>query len=247
LADSSAPVALGRFAGELPAAFPAIEANAGSWLTYARSFGQWLAFAGLAQLDKDGLSRIEEGAAPDYHLLAGAAPVRVRGVFPQGPAGPAEALLLFLAEPETQPRPDERKFRSALRDLTVLGAVALDARDNVTLARANLVEDGEIATDVINELVRAMPGATDALDALIAEPWLPPTAVGGMMRDSIGAGWSEATTVSNGKYLRSWARLCGVRTRMRPPVSSRHDGEGQARRRESIADAPSNGREVGLF
>ncbi len=216
LTDSPGAVPLSCLAEELPTAFPAIEANPGSWLVYARCFAQWLAFAGLAALDKDGLRRLDEGDEPTQHLLAGAAPARVRGVFPQGPAGPAEALLLHIADPATVARPEGRSSRTALRDLTVLGAITLDERDNLTLAREDLVSDGELSEDILATLVRRMPGLADALDALVENPAAKPHAVGAILQQSVGAQWSAASIVASGKYMRSWARLCGIETRRRP-------------------------------
>jgi hypothetical protein len=213
------PVPLSRFASELPAAFPAIEANEGTWLTYARAFGQWLAFANLVQLDRDGISRAEDDMSSAVHLLAGAAPVRVHGAFPQGPAGPAEQLLLHLADPANNARPTSRNFKSGLRELTILRAVILDAHDNVTLVSSDLVSNGRVVPEAVEALVRLMPGADVALDSLRAEPWRSPGALGLQLRETLGAEWSEATTVSSGKYLRSWARLCGIPTRLKPPGS----------------------------
>jgi hypothetical protein len=71
LADSGGPVPLAKVAAELPAAFPAVEAKEESWITYARSFAQWLAYAGLASLDRDGVRRAADDAEPASRLLAG--------------------------------------------------------------------------------------------------------------------------------------------------------------------------------
>ena len=100
LADSGGgPVPLATVAAELPTAFPAVEAKEESWITYARSFAQWLAYTGLASLDRDGVRHAANGVEANSRLLAGATPVRVRGVFPQTAAGPAIELLLHIADP----------------------------------------------------------------------------------------------------------------------------------------------------
>jgi hypothetical protein len=224
LAENNGPVSLVKVAAELPAAFPAVEAKEESWITYARSFVQWLAYAGLASLDRDGVGRVDSDAKPDSSLLAGATPVRVRGVFPQTAAGPSIELLLHLADPANKPRPQARRSQSALRDLSAIGAVALDARDNVTLTRADLVSDGAVSGEVLNELARKAPGVADGFSELEMQPWLTPLAVGGIIRAAVGAEWKEATTISNGKYLRSWAKACGIETRLKPPGAGHQRG-----------------------
>lgn len=221
IAESTGPVAIDRLARELPAAFPAVEAQHSSWVTYARAFSQWLAYAGLAMLDKDGLRRADEKQQPQVFLLAGAAPVRMHGFFPQSRARPAEQLLLHIADPASNPRPDAKRFRPALRDLAVLGAVTPDARDSMVLTRPDLVTDGVVNQGVIEELARAMPGVSDAMDALIAEPWKPPIEIGQILREATGATWKDETTKTNGGFLRSWAQFCGVETRLKPPAPTK--------------------------
>ncbi len=230
LDDANGPVSVAKVAAELPAAFPAVEAKEESWITYARSFAQWLAYAGLVSLDRDGVGRIDGDAKPDSSLLAGATPVRVRGVFPQTAAGPAIEFLLHIADPANQPRPQARRSQAALRELSAIGAVALDARDNITIARSNLVSDGVVSPEVLGELARAAPGISEAFAALENEPWLGPLAVGTMLRSAVGAEWQESTTISNGKYVRSWAKACGIKTRLKKPGSARETGSGVAAR-----------------
>jgi hypothetical protein len=217
LADSAGPVALAKVAGELPAAFPAVEAKEESWITYARSFAQWMAYAGLTSLDRDGVRRAADDAEPGSRLLAGATPVRVRGVFPHTAAGPPIELLLHIADPANSPRPMGKRGQAALRDLSAIGAIALDARDNVALTRTDLVVNGTIRADVLSELTRAAPGIDVAFQALENQPWLTPLAVGEIIRSAVGAEWREATTTATGKYIRSWAKACGVATRLKPP------------------------------
>jgi hypothetical protein len=240
LADTGGPVSLARVAAELPAAFPAVEAKAESWLTYARSFAQWLAYAGLASLARDGVGRADSDATPNISLLAGATPVRVRGVFPQTAAGPSIELLLHIADPANQPRPSPRRSQTALRDLSAIGAVALDARDNVTLSRADLVTDGAVSAEVLIELARTAPGVADAFAQLEEQPWLAPHAVGDIIRSAVGAEWKEATTIATGKYLRSWAKACGIQTRVKPPTIG-------PRRRSSVAASGGNTAQEAMF
>jgi hypothetical protein len=129
------------------------------------------------------------------------------------PGGPAAALLLHVADPAAAARPEGRSSRTALRDLTILGAVTLDARDNVTLARSDLVKDG---AETFSPpwcgkcLAQPMPLT------LWSRALRPPHAVGAILQRSLGAQWSAASIVASGKYMRSWARLCGIETRRRP-------------------------------
>lgn len=214
LEESDTPISLGRLAGELPHVFPAVEANTESWITYARAFAQWLAYAGLVTFTRDGLGRTDEGAPATSRLLSGSVPVRVRSAFPQGPAGPAEQLLRHISDP-TAPRPGERRLRPALRDLSLLGAVELDEDDNVVLTQPDLMEEGSIRADVLRPLVESMPGAREAMQLIVDEPAVSPAQVGAVLRAAHGAEWADSTTHSIGKYFRSWARACGISTATR--------------------------------
>lgn len=112
---------------------------------------------------------------------------------------------------------------SALRDLAAIGAIALDARDNVTLTRTEIVIDGTVSTEVLRGLARTAPGVDAAFQELEEQPWLPPLAVGEIIRSAVGAEWRESTTTSSGKYVRSWAKACGVRTRLKAPSGTTGD------------------------
>jgi hypothetical protein len=78
------------------------------------------------------------------------------------------------------------------------------------------------------------PGVRDAFAALEQEPWLSPLVVGGIIRSAVGAEWKDSTTLANGKYARSWAKACGVETRLRPPTT------GGRRMAASMAGARGN-------
>lgn len=216
IAESGNGVSFGRVASALPTAFPAVEANSESWLTYSRAFCQWLAYGGLVQLSRDGVvgaeSPVSDPVVPA--LLSGTVPVRVRTAFPQGAAGSAEELLLHLAD-VTQPRPDGRRFQTAVRDLSLLGAIVLDERDRLQLAQADLVEGGRVSKDALASMVTEMPGCAECFRVLRNGPATSPDILGRILRQAQGAEWKAATTYSVGKYCRSWARLCGVRTALR--------------------------------
>ena len=104
-----------------------------------------------------------------------------------------------------------------MRDLSSIGAIALDARDNVTLTRTDLVSGGRVSSEVLGTLARAAPGVDAAFQELEQEPWRSPLAVGEIIRNAVGAEWRESTTTSSGKYVRSWAKACGVETRLKAP------------------------------
>lgn len=214
LDEGGTALPLARLASELPYAFPAVEANAESWITYARAFAQWLAYGGLITFTRDGLGRAQEGAPAAFRLLSGAVPVRVRSAFPQGPAGPAEQLLRHLTNPSA-PRPSDRRRRPALRDLSLLGVVELDEHENVVLTQPELMDAGSLRADVLLPLVEKMPGARDALAVIADEPAASPGRIGAILRGAHGAEWADSTTHSIGKYFRSWARACGVATATR--------------------------------
>jgi hypothetical protein len=225
LGEDAGPVPLTRVAAELAGAFPAVEANAESWLTYARAFSQWLAYAGIVTVSREGISRPTDGGGPPFRLLSGTVPVRVRSAFPQGPAGPAEQLLHHLADPSA-PRPEDRRLRAALRDLSLLGAVELDERERVRLARGDLLTDGEIEPNVLRRLVEDLPGCRQALELLEISSAASPKDVGEVLRAAYGADWADPTTHSIGKYFRSWARSCGIQTKTRAArTKGTHPGE----------------------
>jgi hypothetical protein len=221
--DGSGPVPLTRLAQELPTVFPAVEANAESWLTYARAFAQWLSYAGLVSLTRDGVERAADGDTPQGRLLSGAVPVRVRSAFPQAPSGPAAQLLLHLADP-SNPRPPQRSFRPALRDLALLNAVELDDHDHITLTDHALVADGAIDAVALRRRVESMPGLAEAFELLTEEPAASPQRVAACIANAHGAEWAHSTALSIGKYVRSWARECGVETKLRASGPSTGDG-----------------------
>jgi hypothetical protein len=215
-AESGDGVPFGRVASALPAAFPAVEANSESWLTYARAFCQWLAYGELVQLSRDGVVAADLPVADPVvpSLLTGTVPVRVRTAFPQGPAGAAEELLLHLFD-VTNRRPEGRRFQAAVRDLSLLGAIVLDERDRLQLAQLRLVEHGSVNKDALASMVAEMPGCAECFRVLQDDPGASPRLLGQILRQAQGAEWKDATTHSIGKYFRSWARFCGIRTTLR--------------------------------
>lgn len=210
-------VSLSEFAAALPAEFPTVEAKRDSWFTYARSICQWMDYAGLVRLDRDGISRLSEGspAKRETKLLSGAVPVRVRSAFPGSNAGPALQLLKHLADPTNVSRPSANGFRAAVRDLSLLGLIELDARERIALADAQLFRGGDIDMAHLRAVVESQPGMREAFETLVRDPAATIRELGDSHRRLLGADWAEQTTASIGKFIRSWARACGIETVLR--------------------------------
>lgn len=210
-------VSLSDFSAALPAEFPTVEAKHDSWFTYARSICQWMDYAGLLRLDRDGISRLSEvsPAKRDTKLLSGAVPVRVRSAFPGSNAGPALQLLRHLADPTNVSRPSANGFRAAVRDLSLLGLIELDARERIALADARLFRGGDIDMAHLRAVVESQPGMREAFETLALNPAATIRELGDSHRKLMGADWAEQTTASIGKFIRSWARACGIDTVLR--------------------------------
>lgn len=204
-----------EFAAMLPGQFPSVEAKSDSWLTYARSFAQWMDYAGLVRVDRDGFTRVEEAADPTSHLLTGEAPIRMRKPFPSSNAGPAVALLLHVNDPARYPRPSSRSVAAAARDLATLGFVEQLDSGQISLIDEEIVMDGVLNAERLRERLEAQRGLSEALTLLESKPAAPPAAVGTIIRDALGAEWADSTTKSVGKFTRAWARLAGISTVLR--------------------------------
>ncbi|UOY03132.1 nSTAND1 domain-containing NTPase [Blastococcus sp. PRF04-17] len=210
-------VPLTEFAAALPGEFPTVEAKSDSWFTYARSICQWMDYAGLVTLDRDGIARLSEESPVrrEAKLLSGAVPVRVRSAFPGSNAGPALQLLKHLSDPTNVARPSSRSFRPAVRDLSLLGAIELDAGQRIALVDENLVEDGRIDASRLRMVVEQQPGMREAFQALSEDPGATPREIGEAHRSLLRADWASPTTMSVGKFIRGWARACGIETHVR--------------------------------
>lgn len=216
--DEGGVLPIAAFARALPHEFPTVEAKADSWFSYARSFCQWMDYSGLARLRRDGLVRSSDQAADDAtatRLLSGVAPVRVRSAFPGANPGPALQLLRHLASPSTTKRPSRNGFNAAVRDLSLLGVIEMDARQRIALSDPELVIDGHVNAKRLRTFVEMQRGMPQAFAALESEPWCTPTALGEAHRELLGADWVASTVVSVGKYIRAWARACGIETQLR--------------------------------
>lgn len=212
-------ISIHQFASVLAAEFRAVAAKSDSWVTYARSFCQWMEYAGLVRLLPNGMTKMTEGGSePLGRLLSGAVPVRVRSPFPSANPGPALQLLLHLSDPAGHARPSRNGFESAVRDLTALGLVDADEGERIVLADNSVVSGGAVESGRLREVVERQRGMREAFAALEEDPGRAPLSLGIAHGDALGAEWAESTMLSAGKFIRAWARACGISTRLRATV-----------------------------
>ncbi|WP_170191995.1 nSTAND1 domain-containing NTPase [Saccharothrix syringae] len=209
-------VSIHQFASTLSGEFRAVSAKSDSWVTYARSFCQWMEYAGLVRLLSNGMERPSENdSEPLGRLLSGSVPVRVRSPFPNANPGPALQLLMHLFDPTGHARPSRNGFATGVRDLTTLGLVETDDGERITLSDSTVFSHGAIEPKRLRAIVERQRGISEAFAALEANPGLSPLSLGIAHRDTLGAEWAESTTLSAGKYIRAWARACGISTQLR--------------------------------
>ncbi|TQL97847.1 AAA domain-containing protein [Actinoallomurus bryophytorum] len=212
-------ISIHQFAAVLAVEFRAVTAKSDSWVTYARSFCQWMEYAGLVRLFSNGMTRITENdTEPLGRLLSGAVPVRVRSPFPGANPGPALQLLLHLSDPAEHSRPSKNGFARAVRDLTALGLVVTDDGERIVLSDNSVFSHGVVEPGRLREIVERQRGMREAFAALESNPGLSPLSLGIAHRDTLGAEWAESTMLSAGKFIRAWARACGVSTQLRTIV-----------------------------
>lgn len=212
-------VSIHQFASVLAAEFRAVAAKSDSWVTYARSFCQWMDYAGLVRLLPNGITRVTESdSEPLGRILSGAVPVRVRSPFPSASPGPALQLLLHLSDPAGHARPSKSGFATAVRDLTALGLVDTDEGERIVLSEDSVFSRGAIDPAQLREIVERQRGMREAFAALESNPSLSPLSLGIAHRDALGAEWVESTMLWAGKIIRAWARACGISTQVRSPT-----------------------------
>jgi len=212
-------VSIHQFASVLAAEFRAVAAKSDSWVTYARSFCQWMEYSGLVRLLPNGMTKMTESdSEPLGRLLSGAVPVRVRSPFPGANPGPALQLLRHLSDPAGHARPSKNGFENAVRGLTALGLVDADEGERIVLTDNSVFSHGAVEPGRLREIVERQRGMREAFAALEEDPGLPPLSLGIAHRDALGAEWAESTMLSAGKFIRAWARACGISTRIRATV-----------------------------
>lgn len=224
IAHEGGRASVAAFARLLPGQFPTVEAKGDSWFTYARSFCQWLDYAGLVTMERDGFTRVQDEAEPRdiQYLLSGAIPVRVKGAFPGSSPGPALELLKHLSDPSKFRRPSPRRFNSAVRDLSLLGVVEIGPTGAAVLREQDLLKGESFDSDRLRVVIEKQRGMQEAFASLEANPACPPTDLGNALKERHRADWKAPTTKSIGKYIRAWARACGIETQLRRPSKSSH-------------------------
>lgn len=190
------PLDLGAFAGQLASAFPAVSGDVDTWLTYAGLFLRWFEYAGLRPVEGDNPA-----------LLTTSKPLPVRGAFPAGPPGPAIRVLRAL---QTQGSPESLVPRTslgrALRDLETLRCISLIGDTWVANEESFLRSDTLNGTALLEALQR-VPQLADTLRFLGDNPNADSKAVGHLLAEGYGAGWSEVTVRGVGKHFLAWYRL----------------------------------------
>lgn len=218
---NSGRTSIASYAESLPGAFPAVEAKAESWGSYARAFCGWMEYAGLVILTRDAQIQMrDEGDRPPARLLTAVIPTRLKTAFPTAGPGAAMEVVAHLSDPVTNPRPQERRFREGLRSLSQLGAVRMDSRQNVSLVDPLLIVDGVLDAQRLRALVEKRPGMDAAFQRLESDPGRSPKSVGSDLKAVLGADWRSAMTHTAGKHVRAWARACGIATRVRSPADT---------------------------
>jgi hypothetical protein len=206
---------LALYAQTLPNAFSAVEVAPQTWRTYARAFVQWFEYAGLARFKGQYILLLPDGSPGVGMLFGTRLRIRTRGVFSQESPGRSIALLSRLTEGPLEMSALDRYERAAVRQLLALGAVRPDTNETIRLARSDLMVDGKVSQSVLVELLRRVPGASEALDLLNGDPAATPLTIGRIICAANLADWQSATTQSVGKYFRSWARHAGISTYLR--------------------------------
>lgn len=191
---SSNRVSLALYAQTLPNAFPAVEVTPQTWHSYARAFAQWFEYAGLARFKGQSVQLLPDGSAGFGRLFGTRLPIRIRGVFPQEPPGPCIALLVKLIDGPIQMSALNRYERDSLRQLLVLGAVEADTTETFRIARRDLVHDAKVSPTILMELLRNIPGCSEAIELLIRNPAATPVEVGQIFRSAHSADWKPSTT-----------------------------------------------------
>jgi hypothetical protein len=96
-----------------------------------------------------------------------------------------------------------------------LGVIELDAGQRIVLSDDTLVRNGRIDPSRLRGVVEQQPGMREAFQALSENPAATPREIGEAHRALLRADWANPTTASVGKFIRGWARACGVETNLR--------------------------------
>ena len=205
-------VSVDQFAQALSRVFPAVSAAESTWTAYARVFFLWFEYAGLVARRGDGWTGDIEGSqATKQLLLSVRTAIRSRASVPQESPRYGLALLSRVGRETVQIPAANTPEREALLTLANLGAVTVDASNNVVLTKAGLVSStGDINPSILLDCLRRVPGGTAAVDLLLTDGGASPQSVGELIRDRTKATWTPGSTRSIGGYFRAWAKEAGV-------------------------------------
>ena len=204
---SGGTVTAASFPRDLPSAFPAVEAAAATWSSYARAFLFWILYAGLAvEQGTEHLPTPEGTEVVSLRLLDPPSALRVRRGIPQVPPRRSIAILRKLLSGETVVLPDPSKERDAVGALVALGAVTVGL-DRVVCLASDVADSGVAA---LRGLLEKAPGGQAGLTALQGDPAADPFTVGEAIATALGAHWTPASTHGIGGHFRAWARESGV-------------------------------------
>ena len=105
----------------------------------------------------------------------------------------------------------------------MLGAVEIGPGDAAVVVNPDLLRDGKFDPSQLRTVVEKQRGMKDAFASLESNPAATPTELGDALRERHRADWAPETTKSIGKYIRGWARACGIETELRPPSNQAKD------------------------
>jgi len=203
-------VDIAALAAMLPKTYPAVAARQETWLTYARAFARWMEYAGFVKVGRHSIVWTEPDS-PHVFLLQ-ASDRRRAGVFPQRAPGPSLRLLSEIAATGGVSGRNNRAIASSSRDLLALGLVSMDAQMTLSIAVPEVFVNGVLDSAVLLRQVKKIPGATDAIEALEADPKASPERLGEILRAAQNTTWAPGTTALAGKQFRAWANRAGVDT-----------------------------------
>ena len=201
-------VSIEELSAEMPSLFPAVAATPKTWRLYAIAFGTWFDYSGLLRLRGQMLTT---GAPRNkVTLLASTESNRRAKTFPHSRPDSALAYLRSAVQGTVFEAADSLR-QKVLTDLYVLGLVDLNGQviTNQSGLVARLVAT-PADTSAVRETLERVPGGSEALAHVTANPRVRPEIVGATLRDAFGLPWAPSTTRMAGDKFRSWARAAGV-------------------------------------
>lgn len=207
-ASTKSETSIDALAVEMPALFPAVAATPKTWRLYAISFGTWFDYSGLLRLRGQMLSTAD--ARGKVALLASVESHRRGKTFPH--SRPESALSYLRSVKASLPLDMTDSARQkVLTDLFVLGV--LDLKGRLIVEQASLIDrltTQPIDAAALREVLMRVPGGTEALSHLVADPAARPEIVGTALREAFGLPWAPSTTRMAGDKFRAWAKAAGI-------------------------------------